>query len=619
MVIPSVFKSTKQLIFVVAAAFMTGTFLLMTIEYISSSSTERLISGNNQELQELRLNNQLREAERDLNWVESRIRAAVATNDTSHLEGVGYKTAQIKTLLDSIRLFDRRPTSLAALQTLRHIAERKLWDCGTLLARYKTTGKMDDTALVANPGARKTAAAISNLVRGIYQPRESMMVKLNADVQENSRNAKFYGNILITLILITGGGLCWYIILKIKKQNQLILQLDTSEKSAREAALTKESFMANMSHEIRTPLNAILGFTGILEKRKLDGDAGQFVLAIQRAGENLLTIVDDILDLSKIEAGMLRIVNTPFSVSELLHSIQTLFDERVRSKGLCLATSVDPELPPCLIGDATRLTQILVNLIGNALKFTEHGSITVSVYAGERHKNTVDTAFFIEDTGIGIKKDKLASIFERFKQAEDSTSRHYGGTGLGLSIVRDLISLQSGTLDVESTPGKGTVFRFVIPYVIAADTYETKRAFISPATNAANHRDFRILVVDDNEMNRNLMNYLLNQWMYSFDIVAEGREALELLSTGSYDLVLMDIQMPEMDGYAVTAAIRSELKLHVPVIAMTAHALAGEREKCISNGMDEYISKPINELALLRLINLFATTQTDMRCNQNHS
>jgi signal transduction histidine kinase/CheY-like chemotaxis protein len=607
----SFFRSYKQLSCLVAATFVTGTFLLITIQYISSKSMERLMSGNDRQLQELRVSNQLREIERDLIWVESRIRAAVATGDTSHLEGVDRKTMQIKQLLDSMRLYDRRPSTNAALLRLQAIAEKKLENGNALLSRYQATGNMSDTSLVANPGARGRSNEINKLIRDIYTGQESMMMKLNSDIQENGRNAKFYANVLIGLILITGGGLCCYIVGKIKMQNQLILQLDVSERKAREAAMTKESFMANMSHEIRTPLNSILGFTGLLGKQNLGGEPEHFVSAIQHAGENLLSIVDDILDLSKIEAGMLRIVSAPFSVTELLHSIQTLFDERVRRKRLQLTISVDSALPPHLIGDATRLTQILVNLIGNSLKFTERGFISVRVYAGESDKNTVNVTFSIEDTGIGIEKEKLASIFERFSQAEDSTSLNYGGTGLGLSIVRDLIGLQNGNVDVDSEYGKGTTFRFVIPYVIFDGQAESVLSVAPLMMDQIDPRNFRILIVDDNEMNRSLMKHLLNQWMFSFDIAPGGTEAIELLQTRPYDLVLMDIQMPEMDGYAVTALIRSELQLDVPIVAMTAHAMAGEREKCLSNSMDDYISKPINELALLKLIHQFAVSQND--------
>jgi CheY-like chemotaxis protein/nitrogen-specific signal transduction histidine kinase len=398
----------------------------------------------------------------------------------------------------------------------------------------------------------------------------------------------------------------WFILNRFGHQQRLIRQLDTSEKKVRETARIKENFMANMSHEIRTPLNAILGFTNLLKTRQLDNTSTEFVGAIQKAGENLLTIINDILDLSKIEAGMVRIEASPFSVRGLLHSIQTLFSEKVKEKGLVLQAEIAPAVPDTLIGDATRLTQILVNLISNALKFTETGGIVIQIYNKDSNQHNIQLGFSIADTGIGIEQHMLDSIFDRFHQAENSITRKYGGTGLGLSIVKDLILLQGGDITVESERGKGTTFRFFIPYTIASQQVPLPQAINISEFRSSGHPSVKILVVDDNEMNRSLMEHLLTEWNLSFDMADNGWEALARLRQTAYDLVLMDIQMPELDGYNATRKIRTELGLDVPVIAMTAHALAGEREKCLSSGMNEYISKPVNERELYELIIRFA-------------
>lgn len=421
------------------------------------------------------------------------------------------------------------------------------------------------------------------------------------------------------LIALISGVQLWMVITRLKRKNKLIGQLDASEKRSVKAALIKENFMANMSHEIRTPLNAILGFTHLLSMRKLEAEPEEFVRAIQKAGESLLAIINDILDLSKIEAGMMRIEKTPFSVRGLFHSVKTLFFERIREKRLEIKLDIDEDVPDTLIGDATRLTQILVNLIGNAVKFTERGFVLVRVYTIkiDNHANRVELGCSVCDTGIGISKANIGGIFDRFQQAEDSTTRNYGGTGLGLSIVKDLLVLLKGTIEVESSPGKGTAFHFSIPYLLSSPQVNDVQQTADDLPQSYRPGAIAILVVDDNQMNQNLMKHLLKGWNLSFDIAGNGAEALALLKDRTYDVVLMDIQMPGMDGYETTQRIRKQLKLDVPVIAMTAHAMAGEREKCLSFGMNDYLPKPINERQLYAYISRFAKLDHENRSNDS--
>ncbi|MFC3161258.1 ATP-binding protein [Chryseobacterium arachidis] len=360
-----------------------------------------------------------------------------------------------------------------------------------------------------------------------------------------------------------------------------------------------------MSHEIRTPLSGILGFTNLLQKRSLDETSSEFVSSIQRSGENLMTIINDILDLSKIEAGMMRITPGIFSINGLIDSVETLFLERAKEKGLQISSTVDATIPDTLVGDATRLTQILVNLIGNAIKFTQKGNVNVEVYRKQQTEKQVVIGFKVSDTGIGIDKEKLNEVFERFNQGEDSITRNYGGTGLGLSIVKSLILLQNGNIEVISEQGKGTTFHFYIPYDIAQEQLNKVNPVNTDYFKDKSKTPLRVLVVDDNAINQSLMKHLLKQWNIDFDIVSNGLEAVEYLKNNDSDLVLMDIQMPQMDGYAATQQIREVLKLDIPIIAMTAHALAGERERCLSRGMNEYISKPIKEEELFKLISGF--------------
>ena len=597
--------ANKRFGYFILSTFVAGSLVLIFVLYNSAQNTNKLILGNAELLRELRLNDHLRVIDRDILSAESRIRAAIATNDTTHLQGIENKMLVVRTYLDSLDNDNVDPAIKPFIGQLQKLVREKVRIKDQLTGRFQAVKNMNDTTLIANPRARRISNETALAITRIYDSRQRSMVKLSASIRDDIHIARIYRDVLIALLLLGGAITCLFIVTQFRRQNRLILQLDISEKKALEAAQVKENFLANMSHEIRTPLSAILGFTNLLKRRKLDRESLEFVDLIQNAGEGLLAIINDILDFSKIEAGMMRIVETPFSVSGLVHSIETLFSARVKDKGLIFHTKIDPGVPDTLVGDATRLTQILVNLIGNALKFSERGDIVVEVYKKRIDGNIIELGFKVTDKGIGIEREKLAAIFDRFNQAEDSITRNYGGTGLGLSIVRDLVLLQGGSIDVKSEPGKGTEFHFFIPYTIAEEQITGKPVSNTDQPKEKIDTSVSILVVDDNEMNQSLMKHLLTQWNATFDIAGNGQEAISLLKEKSYGLILMDIQMPGMDGYTATQHIRNDLHSDVPIIAMTAHAMAGEREKCLSRGMNEYLSKPINEHDLCRMINMF--------------
>ena len=603
----------KRFAYLIIFTFIADSILLIALQINSARNTRELINNNNILLKELRSSNHLREIDRDILGVESRIRASIATNDTTHLEGVDQKVDQVENFLDSLSKdnVDTREEELirrlSVLTLDKKIVKEKL------LRRYHSIGNMDDQSSIANPGARKISNEITSITAKIYESRQLNMVKLSRRSEEMGRKARLYDISILALLVVSGAIIGYHIVRQFRRQHVLIKELAISEQKASVAAQTKENFLANMSHEIRTPLSGILGFTNLLQKRPLDATSTEFVSSIQRSGENLMAIINDILDLSKIEAGMMRITPGTFSINGLINSLETLFLERAKEKGLTISSKIDPAISDTLTGDATRLTQILVNLIGNAIKFTQHGGIDIEIYKKEQTADKITIGFKVSDTGIGIDKEKLNEVFERFNQGEDSTTRNYGGTGLGLSIVKNLILLQNGNIEVSSEQGKGTTFSFYIPYGIAENQLP-----VIPAVNTSYFKDksntpLRVLVVDDNAINQSLMKHLLLQWNIDFDIVSNGLEGIEQLSYQTYDMVLMDIQMPKMDGYTATQHIRDVLKSDIPIIAMTAHAMAGEREKCLSRGMNEYISKPINEEELFKLISGFGLKGTQQK------
>lgn len=602
MINTSTVMGNKRFSYFIISSFILCSILLIAVQINSAKNTQELIQNNNTLLNELSSSNHLREIDRDILGVESRIRASIATNDTTHLEGIDQKIKQIRNFLDSLSLDNTDLEEEKLIQRLAILAQDKMMTKGKLLHRYETLGNMDDDSSIVNPRARMVSNEITDITAQIYRKRQLRMIELTTLSQEMGQTAKLYDIFLLILLVLSGAIIGYHIIRQFRRQDFLIKELDIAEKKASIAAQTKENFLANMSHEIRTPLSGILGFTNLLQKRDLDSTSIEFVSSIQSSGENLMTIINDILDLSKIEAGMMRITPGIFSINGLLDSVETLFLERIKEKKLTFLSNVATSIPDTLVGDATRLTQILVNLLGNAVKFTQKGTVSIEVYNKQQNENEVILGFKITDTGIGIDKDKLDEIFERFNQGEDSTTRNYGGTGLGLSIVKKLILLQDGAIEVNSEQGKGTTFNFYIPYEIAKEQLNTIPTFNSNQYKDISNKALRVLVVDDNAINQSLMKHLLSQWNINFHISSNGLEAVEYLKNNDSDLVLMDLQMPQMDGYTATQQIREILNLDVPIIAMTAHALPGEREKCMSRGMNEYISKPIKEEELFKLI-----------------
>ena len=595
----------KRFAYLIVLTFIADSILLIAVQINSARNTKELIKNNNILLHELSSSNHLREIDRDILGVESRIRASIATNDTTHLNGVDQKIDEVENFLDSLSKDNADATEDKLIKRLGKLAMDKKIVKEKLLHRYHSIGDMDDQTSIANPRARKISNEITDITAKIYKSRRLQMADLSKKNAEMGNKAKMYDISLLALLVLSGSIIGYHIIRQFRRQHLLIKELDVSEKKASVAAQTKENFLANMSHEIRTPLSGILGFTNLLQKRPLDETSKEFISSIQRSGENLMAIINDILDLSKIEAGMMRITPGTFSINGLINSVETLFLERAKEKGLTISSKVDASIPDTLIGDATRLTQILVNLIGNAIKFTHQGKIDIEVFKHSQTEKNITLGFKISDTGIGIDKEKLGEVFERFNQGEDSITRNFGGTGLGLSIVKNLIVLQNGNIEVKSEQGKGTSFIFNIPYEISEEQLNTISTVSSNYYKDKTNVPLRVLVVDDNAINQSLMKHLLLQWNIDFDIVSNGLEAVEQLINQTYDLVLMDIQMPKMDGYAATQQIREVLKLDIPIIAMTAHALAGEREKCLSRGMNEYISKPIKEEELFKLISTF--------------
>ncbi|KIO54552.1 GAF domain-containing hybrid sensor histidine kinase/response regulator [Flavobacterium hibernum] len=383
------------------------------------------------------------------------------------------------------------------------------------------------------------------------------------------------------------------------------IDLAAHKKIADRAVFAKDSFLANMSHEIRTPLNAIIGFTDLLAQTQLDSIQRDYIESVQIAEENLLLIINDILDLSKLESGHLTIESYPFNLKNTLKHVYDLLKIKV-PKDVEFNLFLDADMPENVIGDQGRLNQILVNLTGNALKFTEDGEVTISVKKVAESADNYSLKFSVKDTGIGIPEDKLKTIFERFTQAEESTTRKFGGTGLGLNIVKQLVNLQNSEIHVKSKEGRGSEFFFILNYKKTAQIEAKEEQLSSNSLGKLN-----ILLCEDNVLNQKLVKSVMHNFGFELDIAENGEVGIDYLSKNKYDLILMDLQMPVKDGYQTTEYIRNEMNLKIPIVAMTAHSLVGEQELCFKIGMNGYVPKPFKQTALLEMIKSVLTKESN--------
>ncbi|HJU46337.1 MAG TPA: response regulator [Chitinophagaceae bacterium] len=380
-------------------------------------------------------------------------------------------------------------------------------------------------------------------------------------------------------------------------------ELQIAKKMAEEVAHAKELFLANMSHEIRTPMNGILGMASLLAKTKLNDQQRNFLKLIYESANNLLVIVNDVLDLEKIIAGKLIVEKLPFKIIDKVATVVQSFIYKAEEKNVALIyqNSIPGDL--VVVGDPYRLNQILNNILSNAVKFTETGKIVITTRIMSFEDQIATVQFIIKDTGIGISEKNLKGIFEPFVQADPAISRKYGGTGLGLTICKSLLEMQGGTLSVTSKEGIGSTFTFNIPYLISDQ--DDSKVDAPVELNYASLKGKKILLAEDVELNQFIARHLLESWGIEVMVANNGREALAAVEKSDYDLVLMDIQMPEMDGIEATKYIRllaDPVKAKVPVIALTANALKGDSEKYLSVGMTDYLSKPFDETKLFQVI-----------------
>jgi signal transduction histidine kinase/CheY-like chemotaxis protein len=445
---------------------------------------------------------------------------------------------------------------------------------------------------------------LGSLARAIDDMRQSVRHLIH-DLQEANAKLQNHQNLLESKVKERTE--------ELKRKNESLNgaldQVRRAKKAAEMANAAKSSFLASMSHEIRTPMNAILGMADILWETELSEDQARYVDVFRTAGEGLLEILDDILDLSKIEAGHLSLETTWFQLADVLDRICDVVRDKAEEKGLGLNCDTAPEVPGRINGDPTRLRQILLNLLGNAVKFTDTGSVALNVDLAAGDGESALLHFAITDTGVGVSGDKLGAIFDAFTQADSSTTRQFGGTGLGLAISKELVHMMGGRIWAESMPGKGSIFHFTARFGAAGGS-EPAPPPPAPPADEDSLPPLNILMFEDSRYNAFVTQTYLESTPCSLTVAEDGATGVELFKKGGWDLVLMDIQMPVMDGFEATRTIREWERTHgldpVPVVAMTAFAMDEDARRCIRAGADAHLPKPVKKSTLFKTLRRLA-------------
>ncbi len=406
--------------------------------------------------------------------------------------------------------------------------------------------------------------------------------------------------------------------------NEMLNEVEKREQALIQASRAKSDFLANMSHELRTPMNGVIGMTELLGDSELQDDQQVLLSHIKTSADHLLSVINDILDFSKIEAGMMIIEKAPFDLRKAVEEISIISGGRVEDKGLALKFKVDPDLPEIVMGDVVRIRQVLINLVGNAVKFTSEGMVELGISLVSQNNDDLRIMFSVRDTGVGIAADKKAKVFDHFTQADSSTTRRFGGTGLGLAICKQLVELMGGHIDMESELGVGSRFFFVLTMKAAANQPVQAEDFVHGLTDigpaAESAKGLKILLAEDNPINQVYARRVLDKLGALVTVANNGEEAVALVQEQEFDLVLMDCQMPIMDGYEATRHIRKlgDAYASLPIIALTAFAMAEDRDICLAAGMVDYVTKPVDRKILIKTIGKWVKKDSKNMSGKQH-
>ena len=575
---------------------------------------------------------QINQLNKKLGLLENKVRNYIISGDNEMLASFSEDVKQLNR--ESVLIAEnlRKVAPPEALSEFKKAVQQKISFENSLVNEYRENGNAAAVTFLHSNRAINVQARLELSSSILNSKVNNEILAMNRALQKEKLDIislDYAIPHLTSFIFLVIAGFTVFKILQVYRLNE---NLSRAVEKEHEAQLIKDQFMDNMTHELRSPLNAILGYTGLLMKTKMKDNQEKFVKAIRTSGELLLNVINEVLDYSKIKSGYIHFSNEPFSLREQINALSDIISDKLTEKGLEYEFDLDESVPDNLRGDGSKLLQVLLNITFNAIKFTPSGKIVLKAVCDKKSEEKVKIRFSISDTGIGIPPEKLPHIFDRFYQVQDNTTTKYAGTGLGLSITQQMITLQGGSINVESVVGQGTTFIFDMSFIIEKDfvftgkdnlpeqfneegvkkPVLTKKKFLPP--------EMKILIVDDNALNRDMVCFILKDMGVSFRPVGSGPEAIELLKKENFDVILMDLQMPGMDGKETTKRIRTDLQLTVPVIALTAFSQASEKQKCLDAGMDAYLSKPVREKELFETLEIFSPVGgvTEKLINMNY-
>ncbi len=550
--------------------------------------------------------------------IESDMRWFILTKNTFFLEHFNNAATAINGDLHRLEVLSKNnPNQKTQIDSLKKKVEERMVLTRNIIESFRQVKFNETEKKVIIAKGEILSDKIKKIIADISAEEFNLIKQRKTENEKTIKNSdqKFFLILFLILVIYT------LVIIIIKNQNlknkyaeelkqskehaeAATARAENAKLIAEEAVKAKQQFLSNMSHEIRTPLNAIIGFTDVVLKTELSAKQKECLGAIKISGDALILLINDILDLAKAEAGKMTFEHTQFRLDDSIAAMLHLFETKISEKKLELIKDFDSRIPDFLIGDPLRLHQIILNLVSNAIKFTAKGCITLKVELLNENEETVCILFTVSDTGIGIEEGKLESIFENFQQATDSTSRQFGGTGLGLAIVKQLVELQGGSVYVKSKLGVGSAFSFELSFQKLKAEAEIDKIQVPEETviSVTNNKNIKILVAEDMELNQLLVKTILDDFGFENDIVENGKAAIEKVQTKTYDVILMDLQMPEMSGFEATDYIRRKLNSNIPIIALTADVTSVDLSKCKAVGMNDYIAKPFDEKILYQKI-----------------
>ncbi|MEZ4994267.1 MAG: ATP-binding protein [Saprospiraceae bacterium] len=587
----------------IVLALLLGLALTFVIHFFSSTSIRHLLASDEKVMFNFALDNALEDLDHQLISLESNLRSYIISDADGLLAEIGSNMAAARTKMDMItEMVTSIPGQPAGVGRLDDLLTKKTDFTEAVLDSFSRSGEEAAIALINTQEGlrlRDSIIRITSELRQLERQNITQTIELNRnEAQEVSRIDYMSTLLAATMVLLA----IFFFLRAIEYRKTIQSKLEEARLEAERSAGIKEQFLANMSHEIRTPLHAMLSFSEILSDTRLDSKQKECLEGILRSGENLDTLVNDILDFSKMEAGMVQLERIPFRLEDIWSHLELIFTPRAQARNLHLSFEYLSGTGSIILGDPTRLQQILINLISNAIKFTETGGVQIVGYLRRDAGKQQVLEVRVSDSGIGIPEDKIDAIFERFRQGDTTTSRRFGGTGLGLAIVKHLIELQGGQIHCHSLLDQGTTFTFRIPYDTAGPEETLNNTIPAKLSTPELLAGGRILLAEDNRLNRQILSMHLKDWGYDFDLAENGLEALSLAGRFNYDMILLDIQMPGLDGYQVARQIREKGALSIPIVAITANSGTQEKKKCLAAGMNDCLQKPFRKKDLLQLL-----------------